>query len=136
MGSKKKPGGKTVIEGIQANSVRADVLAVGRQARAEKTVIEAGADTPATEGPGQEPRSAPDPALPEFSRVETEFVRLKAQFERGILTEQEFKSRLDELMIEDNQGRWWILGYQTGLWYYHDGEKWVQSEPPGGAQDS
>jgi tetratricopeptide (TPR) repeat protein len=37
-------------------------------------------------------------------------------------------------MIEDEQGQWWILGYESGLWYYHDGKQWVQSEPPPVAQ--
>jgi hypothetical protein len=72
--------------------------------------------------------------MTDFSRVETEFERLKARFESGALTEAEFKSQLEELMIEDEQGRWWILGYESGLWYYHDGKQWVQSEPPPVAQ--
>jgi hypothetical protein len=66
----------------------------------------------------------------DFAGVEAEFRRLKAQFESGALTEAEFKAQLEELMIEDEQGRWWILGYETGQWYVHDGEKWVQQDPP------
>jgi hypothetical protein len=66
----------------------------------------------------------------DFAGVEAEFGRLKAQFERGALNEADFKAKLEELMIEDEQGRWWILGYETGQWYVHDGEKWVQQEPP------
>ena len=66
----------------------------------------------------------------DFARVEAEYRRLKAQVERGALTEAEFRAQLEELMIEDEQGRWWIVGYETGQWYVHDGEKWVQQEPP------
>jgi hypothetical protein len=66
----------------------------------------------------------------DFAGVEAEFKRLKAQFERGALTEADFRAQLEELMIKDEQGRWWILGYETGQWYVHDGEKWVQQEPP------
>jgi hypothetical protein len=66
----------------------------------------------------------------DFARVEAEYRRLKAQFERGALTEAALKAQLEELMIEDEQGRWWIVGYETGQWYVHDGEKWVQQEPP------
>ena len=66
----------------------------------------------------------------DFARLEAEYGRLKAQFERGALTEADFKAQLEELMIEDEQGRWWILGYETGQWYVHDGEQWVQQEPP------
>ena len=66
----------------------------------------------------------------DFAGVEAEYRRLKAQVERGALTEAEFRAQLEELMIEDEQGRWWIVGYETGQWYVHDGEKWVQQEPP------
>ena len=72
--------------------------------------------------------------MTDFAQVETEFARLKAQFESGALTEPEFKSQLEELMIEDEQGRWWIIGYESGLWYYHDGDQWIQSDPPPVAQ--
>jgi outer membrane protein assembly factor BamB len=66
----------------------------------------------------------------EVHRVEAEFRRLKGQFEAGALTEDEFKARLADLMIQDEKGRWWMIGYETGKWYYHDGEKWVRGEPP------
>jgi len=66
----------------------------------------------------------------DFAQVETEFRELKEKYDSGAITEDEFKVQLEELMIEDEQGRWWMIGYETGQWYYHDGEKWVQSEPP------
>jgi hypothetical protein len=33
------------------------------------------------------------------------------------------------MMVQDGQGRWWMIGYETGQWYYHDGEKWVSGTP-------
>jgi len=66
----------------------------------------------------------------DFSKVEAEFKKLKGQFEAGALTEAEIKARLADLMIQDEQGRWWMIGYETGQWYYHDGEKWVRGELP------
>jgi hypothetical protein len=66
----------------------------------------------------------------DFARVEAEFERLKGRFESGTLTEVDLKARLEELMIEDEQGRWWMIGYETGQWYAHDGEKWARQEPP------
>ena len=66
----------------------------------------------------------------DFSKVEAEFQKLKGQFEAGALTEVEFKARLQDLMAQDEQGRWWMIGYETGQWYYHDGQKWVRDEPP------
>ena len=128
--SKKRSGRGTVIEGIQADSVQADVLAVGHKARATKTVVEAAAAVQEEEALVGESGEGLESSSTDFSRVEAEFKRLKAQFGSGDLTESEFKSQLEDLMIEDGQGRWWILGYESGLWYYHDGKQWIQSEPP------
>ena len=68
-----------------------------------------------------------------LSQVAAEYRRLKAQFDAGTLTEADFKARLEELMIQDEQGNWWIIGYETGQWYFHNGEQWVRAEPPGTA---
>ncbi|MBC8249085.1 MAG: hypothetical protein H8E90_05355 [Anaerolineales bacterium] len=75
-------------------------------------------------------RRAKEPHAMDFSQVEAKYQRFKVQFEAGALTEEEFKAQLEELMIQDGEGKWWIIGYETGQWYYHDGEKWVQAEPP------
>ena len=66
----------------------------------------------------------------DFSQVASEFHNLKAQYDAGTLSEADFKTRLQDLMIQDEQGRWWMIGYETGQWYVHDGEKWVRGEPP------
>lgn len=66
----------------------------------------------------------------EFAKVEAKFKELKRKYDAGLITEEEFKAKLEELMIEDEEGKWWIIGYETGQWYYHDGERWVRSEPP------
>jgi hypothetical protein len=68
--------------------------------------------------------------MKDYAGVEAEFDRLKARFESGALSEADFKVRLEELMVEDEQGRWWMIGYETGRWYVHDGEEWVPQEPP------
>lgn len=67
----------------------------------------------------------------EFSQSETEYRRLRDQLDSGQLSEAEFKARLQDLMVEDEQGRWWMIGYETGQWYVHDGEKWLPAQPPG-----
>jgi hypothetical protein len=63
-----------------------------------------------------------------FNEAEEQFKKLKAQFDAGMLPEPKFKSELEELMIRDEQGRWWTIGYETGLWYRHDGKNWVQTD--------
>ena len=58
----------------------------------------------------------------DFSRVAAEFSKLKIQFDAGALSEADFKARLQDLMLQDEQGRWWMIGYETGQWYAHDGQ--------------
>ena len=65
-----------------------------------------------------------------FAQVEAKFKELKKEYEVGAITEEELKAQLEDLMIQDDEGRWWMIGYETGQWYYYDGEKWVQAEPP------
>lgn len=65
----------------------------------------------------------------DFAQTEAEFTRLKAQVESGDLAEAEFKAKLEELILEDEQGRWWMIGYQTGKWYVHEGPGWALAVP-------
>jgi multisubunit Na+/H+ antiporter MnhG subunit len=66
----------------------------------------------------------------DLARAEHEFRKLKTQFEAGNLDEAQFKARLADLMLQDEQGHWWMIGYETGQWYRHEGEQWVRSDPP------
>jgi len=66
----------------------------------------------------------------DFAQVEAKFKELKRKYDTDLITEEEFKAQLEELMIEDEEGQWWMIGYETGQWHYHDGEKWVQAELP------
>lgn len=65
-----------------------------------------------------------------FAEVEERYRALKDRFTTGELSEADFKARLQDLMIEDDQGRWWIIGYETGQWYVSEGEQWTPAEPP------
>jgi hypothetical protein len=56
---------------------------------------------------------------------------LRQDLAAGRLTEEQFKARLRELMVEDEEGNWWMVGYETGEWYRHDGTDWVRADPPG-----
>src|SRR5215216_4082288 len=67
----------------------------------------------------------------DFKQAKQRFKELKSQFEAGTLPETEFKNRLNELMIRDEQGSWWMIGYDTELWYRHDGINWVQTDLSG-----
>jgi hypothetical protein len=63
--------------------------------------------------------------------VEAEATKLREQFSRGRITKAQLESGLRDLMVLDEQGRWWTVGVQSGTWYYHNGEDWVRSTPPG-----
>ena len=64
-----------------------------------------------------------------FQEAEGEYKKLKAQLDAGALTEEQFEARLQAVMVQDQQGRWWTIGGATGQWYVHDGANWVIGEP-------
>lgn len=66
----------------------------------------------------------------QFKNVEKEFEKLKDEFKRKRLSEPNFKKRLKELRLQDQDGRFWTIGAQTGKWYYFDGNDWIESRPP------
>jgi hypothetical protein len=67
----------------------------------------------------------------DFKQAEKKFKQLKVQFETGALTENAFKAKLEELMVQDKGGDWWMIGYETEQWYRNVGTDWVQADPPG-----
>lgn len=66
-----------------------------------------------------------------FSRVEAEVASLKKQFGVGRLSEEKLNEQLNDLMVEDDKGDWWMIGTKSDAWYRFDGQNWVQSTPPG-----
>jgi len=67
----------------------------------------------------------------DFKQAENNFEKLKAEFAAGALSEARFKAQLEELMLQDEEGNWWMIGYETEQWYRHDRKEWVQTNPPG-----
>jgi hypothetical protein len=65
-----------------------------------------------------------------FKDVENSFQVIRRQFREKEISRREFIDRLKKLRLRDEQGRFWMIGAQTGKWYYFDGKEWVQSEPP------
>ena len=57
----------------------------------------------------------------QFRRAEDEYFRLKGQLAAGRITPEQFEAALKNLMLQDAQGRWWMLGPDTGKWHVHDG---------------
>ncbi len=66
----------------------------------------------------------------QFKNVEKEFKHLNKEFRKKNISEIEFKKRLKDLRLKDQDGRFWTIGAQTGKWYYFDGNDWIESKPP------
>lgn len=65
-----------------------------------------------------------------FQEVVETFSGLKAKFQAGEISRQQFIDEMKKLRLKDDQGRYWMIGAQTGKWYYFDGRDWIQAEPP------
>ena len=66
----------------------------------------------------------------QFREVEETFSVLKEKFCEAKISEREFVDTLKQLRIKDDEGRFWMIGAQTGKWYYFNGDDWVKAVPP------
>ena len=65
-----------------------------------------------------------------FKDVEAAFSRIKRRYSGGEISQREYIDKLKKLRIRDEEGRYWMIGPQSGKWYYCEGRDWVQSSPP------
>ncbi len=65
-----------------------------------------------------------------FQEVVETFSGLKTKFQAGEISRQQFIDEMKKLRLKDDQGRYWMIGAQTGKWYFFDGRDWIQAEPP------
>jgi len=66
----------------------------------------------------------------QFREIEAAFGRLKEKFSQGKISQREFIASLKKLRIRDEEGRFWMIGAQSGKWYFFDGHDWTQAKPP------
>lgn len=72
----------------------------------------------------------PLPQLPEsFQKTQAIFAEAQASYSAGQLTTEEYHAALTELVVEDDQGEYWMLGVESGDWYWYDGEEWNLRTP-------
>lgn len=64
------------------------------------------------------------------AEMEAHFFELKGKHAVGQLTDAEFKAELEKLRYQDAQGRWWMIGMQSGRWYYYENGRWLIGSPP------
>jgi tetratricopeptide (TPR) repeat protein len=62
--------------------------------------------------------------------MERHFFELKGKLDVGAVTEAEFKTEIEKLKFQDQQGNWWMIGAQSGKWYTFDGVRWLPGKPP------
>jgi hypothetical protein len=66
-----------------------------------------------------------------FEEVDLRYLELKQASLAGSLTDEQFDEALRELMVHDEEGRWWAKSRERGEWHYYDaaGSTWVRAEP-------
>lgn len=67
-----------------------------------------------------------------FAIVEQEAARLRKQFNAGKISLEALQARLQDLMVQDANGVWWMVGTESGRWYRYDGANWQPGTPPRG----
>jgi hypothetical protein len=66
----------------------------------------------------------------DFLEADRRYIDLKRQYDNGELSDQEFRTRLEQIAVQDSEGRWWAKHRDTGEWYYQQGDAWIQGTPP------
>lgn len=64
-----------------------------------------------------------------FAEIQEKFYSLRGKFASGRITEEQFDAALRDLTFLDADGHYWMLGANTGDWYYSEGENWIQGDP-------
>ena len=64
-----------------------------------------------------------------FRRSEDQYYVLKGQLASGRITPEQFNAALQDLIVQDAQSRYWMIGAESGKWYVHDGQNWVEAQP-------
>jgi hypothetical protein len=67
----------------------------------------------------------------DFREADRRYTDLKRRYDNGDLSDEEFRTQLEQTVVQDAEGRWWLKHRDTGAWHYSlDGSKWVQCNPP------
>lgn len=67
---------------------------------------------------------------PRFAEAEQRFAVLRARYQAGELDAAAYEAELQKLVIEDGAGGYWMLGANSGEWYWYDGQQWMRRDPP------
>jgi hypothetical protein len=67
----------------------------------------------------------------DFREADRRYAALNRQLDAGTISTEEFDAQRKQLMVQDEEGRWWAKSRKTGEWNYYDGSAWVRGVPPG-----
>jgi len=70
-----------------------------------------------------------------FREADRRYADLKRKQETGEIELDAFEAKLRDMMVQDDDGRWWAKSRSTGEWHFHDGSRFVKGTPPGYEQD-
>ena len=71
------------------------------------------------------------PQLPlDFQKTLDVFQKTQRSHQKGKLSDEKYHAAMAELMIQDQSGTYWMLGLESGDWYWFDGEDWLGGDPP------
>jgi Tfp pilus assembly protein PilF len=68
--------------------------------------------------------------LATIAEIEQRGAELRERFDRGAISEEEFRTGIIGLRFQDASRRWWMIGAQSAKWYMFDGTRWVPGTPP------
>ena len=66
----------------------------------------------------------------QFREAEATFSLLLEKFKEKKISQQEFADSLKQLRIKDDEGRFWVIGAQSGKWYAFENGEWIEAKPP------
>lgn len=68
----------------------------------------------------------------DFKGAQRKYFELKGRMEAGTLTPEQFQAQVDQLRVQDGQGRHWAIDARSGGWLLYDGANWMPAQPPDG----
>lgn len=66
-----------------------------------------------------------------FEEADRRYAELARRRDDGSISAEEFDAERQQLMVRDEEGRWWAKLGESGEWRYRDGGDWVEGTPPG-----
>ena len=67
-----------------------------------------------------------------FAEADAQYEIARQRYLAGALTDEQYDDQLRDLMVSDDQGRWWAKSRENGNWHYYDtaADSWIAGTPP------